>query len=339
MTKLIVQIPCYNEEKTLPQTVRGIPRQIDGIDQIEILVIDDGSEDETAKVARELGVDHIVKNICNKGLAQTFIAGLDACLRLGADIIVNTDGDNQYQGRDIPKLVAPILAGEADIVIGNRETDKIEHINGVKKKLHKIGSMVVRAFSGTDVPDAVSGFRAFSRQAAMQTNIVTTYSYTVETIIQAGKKRLCIANTPIRTNPKSRESRLFRSIPKFIAHQIGTMVRMYTMYKPLKVFVYIGCLCMVAGLVPSIRFLIFYFSGQGGGHMQSLILATILFVIGFQVLVLGLVADVISFNRRLIEETLFRIRRIEFDHMNEEEKERKADTQITKNSKVQFIDF
>jgi len=331
MTKLIVQIPCYNEEKTLAQTVRDIPRQIDGIDRVEILVIDDGSTDRTLEVARKIGVDHIVKNICNRGLAQTFTIGLDACLRLGADIIVNTDGDNQYQGRDIAKLVAPILAGEADLVIGNRETHNSAHINRATKKLHKIGSMIVRLLSNTDVPDAVSGFRAFSRQAAMQTNIVTTYSYTVETIIQAGKKRLCIASTPIGTNPKERRSRLIRSVPKFIMHQIGTMVRMYTMYEPLRVFVYIGGSCILVGLVPSIRFVIYFFMGQGGGHIQSLIFAAVLFIVGFQILVLGLVADVISFNRRLIEETLFRIRRIELDHLCEKDRERKEDTQTIKN--------
>ena len=331
MTKLIVQIPCYNEEKTLPQTVRDIPRQIDGIDRVEILVIDDGSTDRTLEVASKIGVDHIVKNICNKGLAQTFMIGLDACLRLGADIIVNTDGDNQYQGCDIPKLVAPILAGEADFVIGNRETHNSTDINRTQKKLHKIGNAFVRMFSGTDVPDAVSGFRAFSRQAAMQTNIVTTYSYTVETIIQASKKRLCIASTPIGTNPKARKSRLFRSTPKFIMHQIGTMVRMYTMYQPLRVFVYIGGVCILVGLIPSIRFLIYFFIGKGSGHIQSLVFAAILFIVGFQILALGLVADVISFNRRLIEETLFRIRGIELDDISEKDREKKENTQITKN--------
>ena len=333
MTKLIVQIPCYNEEETLAQTVGDIPRQIDGIDRVEILVIDDGSTDRTLEVARTIGVDHIVKNICNKGLAQTFMIGLDACLRLGADIIVNTDGDNQYQGWDIPKLVAPILAGKADLVIGNRETGNSEHINSVQKKLHKIGSAFVRVFSGTDVPDAVSGFRAFSRQAAMQTNIVTTYSYTVETIIQAGKKRLCVASTTIGTNPKARKSRLLKSIPRFIAHQIGTMVRMYTMYQPLRAFFYIGGFFILAGLVPSIRFLFYLFMGKGSGHIQSLIFAAVLLVVGFQILVLGLVADVISFNRRLIEETLFRVRRIELDHISAEDIERKEDIQIVKNYK------
>ena len=326
MTKLIVQIPCFNEEEILPQTVSDIPRQIDGIDQVEILVIDDGSTDRTLEVARKIGVDHIVKNIHNKGLAQTFMIGLDACLKLGADIIVNTDGDNQYQGKDIKRLVAPILTGEADVVIGNRETDNVDHISGVNKKLHKLGSMVVRVFSGADVPDAVCGFRAFSRQAAMQTNIVTDYSYTVETIIQAGKKRLGIASIPIGTNAKKRKSRLIRSIPKFIAHQIGTMVRMYTMYQPLRVFIYIGALCILAGLVPSIRFLVYYLMGQGAGKIQSLILAAVLFIVGFQVMVLGLVADVISFNRRLIEETLFRVRRIELDHMVENDKEKNKDS-------------
>jgi glycosyltransferase involved in cell wall biosynthesis len=257
--------------------------------------------------------------------------GLDACLRLGADIIVNTDGDNQYRGADIPKLVAPILTGEADVVIGNRETHNSVHINSAKKKLHKIGGMIVRGLSRTDVPDTVSGFRAFSRKSAMQTNIVTDYSYTVETIIQAGKKRLSIASIPISTNPKTRKSRLFKSMPKFIMHQIGTMVRMYTMYQPLRVFVYIGGGCILAGLVPSIRFLIYYFMGQGSGHIQSLILAAVLFIVGFQILVLGLVADVISFNRRLIEESLFRIRRIEFDYLNQKDIEQNIDVQTTQN--------
>ena len=314
--KLIVQIPCYNEEKTLPQTVRDIPRQIEGIDEVEVLVVDDGSTDKTVEVAREIGVDHIVKNTCNKGLARTFLVGLDASLRLGANIIVNTDGDNQYKGEDIPKLIAPILKGEADIVIGDRQTDKIPHFSSTKKKLQKFGSFVVRILSKTDVPDAVSGFRAFSRDAAMQMNIVSAFSYTIETVIQAGKKDLAVTNVPIGTNPKTRESRLFQSIPKFLEHSLTTMIRTYAMYKPLRLFFYIGCLCIVGGLIPSIRFLFYYFMGQGSGHVQSLILAAILFIIGFQVFMIGLVADVISFNRKLIEETLLRVKRIEFDHLN-----------------------
>ena len=315
--KLIVQIPCYNEETTLPQTVRDIPRQIEGVEQVEILIIDDGSKDQTIEAAKKAGVDHIVKNISNKGLARTFLAGLDASLRLGADIIVNTDGDNQYKGQDIPKLIDPILKGKADIVIGDRQTDKIHHFSSTKKKLQKLGSFVVRILSKTDVPDAVSGFRAFSREAAMQMNIVSGFSYTIETIIQAGKKNLVVTNVPIGTNPKTRESRLFQSIPKFLEHSLTTMIRMYTMYQPLKVFFYIGCLCFLGGLIPSIRFLFYYFMGQGGGHIQSLILSAILFIIGFQVFMIGLVADVISCNRKLIEETLLRVKRIEFDSLTE----------------------
>ena len=318
--KLIVQIPCYNEEQTLPETVKDIPRKIEGIDQVEILIIDDGSTDKTVEIAKEIGVDHIVKNICNKGLARTFLAGLDACLRLGADIIVNTDGDNQYKGEDIPKLIEPILKGEADIVIGDRQTDKVAHFGFAKKKLQKIGSWVIRGLSETDVPDTVSGFRAFRREAAMQMNIVSPFSYTIETIIQAGKKHLAVTSVPIGTNPKTRESRLFKSIPKFIERSLTTMIRMYTMYQPLRVFFYIGFFFILAGLIPSVRFLIYYFMGQGGGHIQSLILATILFIVGFQVLVVGLVADVISFNRRLIEETLLRVRRIELTHLNPNKK-------------------
>ena len=314
--KLIIQIPCYNEEETLPQTVRDIPKQIEGIDEVEILVVDDGSTDKTVEVAKAAGVDHIVKNTCNKGLARTFLVGLDASLRLGADIIVNTDGDNQYKGQDIPKLIDPILKGEADIVIGDRQTDKIPHFSPTKKQLQKFGSFVVRILSKTDVPDAVSGFRAFSREAAMQMNIVSAFSYTIETVIQAGKKDLAVANVPVGTNPKTRESRLFQSIPKFLEHSLTTMIRTYAMYKPLRLFFYIGCLCIIGGLIPSIRFLFYYFTGQGGGHVQSLILAAILFIIGFQVFMIGLVADVISFNRKLIEETLLRVRRMEFDHFH-----------------------
>jgi glycosyltransferase involved in cell wall biosynthesis len=315
MTKLIIQIPCYNEEETLPVTIKDLPRSIEGIDIIETLIIDDGSTDKTVEVAKETGVDHIVRNICNKGLARTFLAGLDASLRLGADIIVNTDGDNQYMGQDIPKLIAPILKGEADIVIGDRQADKIPHFSFTKKKLQKIGSMVVRLLSETNVTDAVSGFRAFSREAAMQMNIVSPYSYTIETVIQAGKKHLALTSVPIGTNPETRESRLFRSIPKFLERSVTTIIRMYTMYQPLRVFFYIGSLCLIGGLIPSIRFLFYHFTGQGG-HIQSLILAAILFIVGFQVLMIGLVADVISFNRRLIEETLLRIKHIELNHLN-----------------------
>jgi len=314
--KVIVQIPCYNEEHTLPATVRDIPRKIDGVDQVEILIIDDGSTDRTIEVAKEIGVNHIIENMVNKGLAKTFLAGLDACLRLGADIIVNTDGDNQYAGQDIPKLIEPIVKGEADIVIGDRQTELISHFSPSKKKIQKIGSFVVRLLSETDVPDAVSGFRAFSREAAMQMNIVSPFSYTIETVIQAGKKHLAVTSVPIGTNPKTRDSRLFKSLPKFLERSMTTMIRMYTMYQPLRVFFYIGCLFILVGLIPSVRFLYYYITQGGTGHIQSLILAAILFVIGFQVLMIALVADVISFNRRLVEETLHRVRRIELNLLN-----------------------
>ena len=311
--KLIVQIPCLNEEKTLPETVKDIPRKIEGIDSVEILIIDDGSTDRTVAVARDLGVDHIVQNTVNKGLAMSFMNGLEACLRLGADIVVNTDGDNQYCGADIPKLVAPILCNQADIVVGDRQTDTIEHFSFLKKKFQKLGSWIVRRLSGTRVPDTVSGFRAFSREAAMQINVISSYSYTVETIIQAGNKRLAITSVSVRTNPKTRESRLVKSIPRFMMLQMSTMVRMYAMFRPLRTFFIIGAVLICAALVPSLRFLYFYLMGKGGGHIQSLILATILFITGFQVLIVGLLGDVISSNRKLIEEVLVRVRRMEND--------------------------
>jgi glycosyltransferase involved in cell wall biosynthesis len=314
--KVIVQIPCYNEQQTLPQTVKDIPRCMDGIDQVEILIVDDGSTDRTVETAREIGVDHIVRNTCNKGLARTFLAGLDASLRLGADIIVNTDGDNQYKGQDIPKLIAPILEGKADVVVGDRQTDRISHFSSTKKTLQKIGSLVVRILSETQVRDAVSGFRAFSRDAAMQMNILSPFSYTIETVIQAGKKHMGVVSVPIGTNPDTRESRLFTNIPKFLERSLTTIIRMYTMYQPLRVFFFIGCLAMIGGLIPSVRFLYFYFTSGGVGHIQSLILAAILFIVGFQVLMIALLADVISFNRRLIEETLFRVKHIQLDHLN-----------------------
>ena len=286
--KLIVQIPCLNEEKTLPITVKDIPREIEGVDVIEILVIDDGSTDRTAEVAKEVGVDHVVKNFSNKGLAHTFLIGLDACLRLQADIIVNTDGDNQYSAQDIPKLIAPILNREADIVIGDRQTDTNPHFSTSKKKLQKLGSWVVRHVSETNVKDAVSGFRAFSREAALQMNIVSSFSYTIESIIQAGKKRLAISNVLVRTNPITRESRLFKSIPHFLQRSLTTIIRIYAMYQPLRVFFYIGCFLLFCGLIPSVRFLIYFFMGDGSGHVQSLVLAAILFIVGFQVLIVGL---------------------------------------------------
>ena len=309
--KLIVQIPCYNEEATLPQTVADIPRAISGVDQVEILIIDDGSNDRTVDVAREIGVDHIIRNKTNKGLARSFGIGMDACLRLGADIIVNTDGDNQYAGQDIPKLVRPILDGTADVVVGDRQTDTIEHFSWTKKRIQSIGSAGIRAFSGIDVPDAVSGFRAISRDAALQMNIVSPFSYTIEMLIQAGRKHMAVTSVPVGTNPKTRESRLFKSVPEFLEQSLTTLLRIYSMYHPLRVFVLIGLVLSLAGAVPIIRFLVFFFAGEGAGHIQSLIIGGALLVIGFVTFLIGMVADLINYNRQLIEMTLEKVRRLE----------------------------
>jgi len=315
--KLIVQIPCFNEEQTLPQTLADIPRRIPGVDTVEILVIDDGSTDRTVETARELGVDHIISNTINQGLARTFRRGLDECLRLGADIIVNTDGDNQYAGRDIPKLIQPILDNKAELVIGDRQTALISHFSPLKKFLLWLGSSVVRKLSGVRVPDAVSGFRAISRGAAIRLNIISTFSYTIEMLIQAGKKQMAVAHVPVDTNPQTRESRLFRSIPRFIEHQVASMVRMYSMYQPLKVFFYIGTGLLACGVLPILRFLFFYFKGAGAGHIQSLVLGGAFLSMGFIAYLVGLMADLISHNRQLLEMTLERVKRAELDHLKE----------------------
>ena len=311
--KLIVQIPCFNEEATLPEVIRDIPRKIAGVDTVEILVIDDGSSDRTAEVAREHGVEHIVSHTTNKGLARAFRTGIEACLRRGADIIVNTDADNQYFGGDIKKLIAPILDGCADIVVGDRGTRNNPHFSLGKKGLQIVGSALVRRLSRTTVPDAVSGFRAISREAALQLNIVSSFSYTIEMLIQAGSKRLSVASVPIATNPKTRESRLFRSIPQFLSRSGTTIVRMYAMYKPLRVFFFIGMSLVFIGALPVMRFLYFYFIGGGQGHVQSLILGGVFLIIGFITLLIGMLADLIGFNRQLIEMTLQKISRIELE--------------------------
>jgi len=311
--KLIVQIPCYNEEQTLPETVRDIPRAIEGADVVEILVIDDGSTDRTVEVARGLGVEHILRNKRNMGLARTFRRGIDACLRAGADIIVNTDGDNQYRGQDIPKLIQPIMGGVADIVIGDRQTTKIPHFSPAKKFLQWFGSGVVRRLAGIWVPDTVSGFRAFSRDAAIRLNIVSQFSYTIETVIQAGKRDMAVVSVPIGTNPKTRESRLFRSIPSFIQNSLGTMVRMYAMYQPLRFFFYIGTALSIFGLIPIVRFLFYFFTQGGSGHVQSLLLGGVLLLMGFVTYLFGLVADLVSFNRQLLEMGVERLKRLELD--------------------------
>ena len=310
--KLIVQIPCFNEEATLPQTLADIPRRIEGVDEVEILIIDDGSQDRTVEVARALGADHIVRHKKNIGLARSYRSGLERCLELGADIIVNTDGDNQYAGADIPKLIAPILAGDADIVVGDRQTAKVAHFSAPKKLLQAVGSGVVRRLSGLKIPDAVSGFRAVSRDAALRLNIVSSFSYTIEMLIQAGRKRMTVTSVPVATNPKTRESRLFRSIPVFIRRSVATMLRIYAMYQPLRAFFYLGLALTLVGSVPVLRFLYyFYVVGQGEGKLQSLVLGGVLIVIGLTTFLIGLLADLISFNRQLIEITLEKVRRIE----------------------------
>jgi len=310
--KLIVQIPCLNEEANLPQVLAGIPRQIPGIDTIEILVIDDGSTDRTAAVAAEHGATWVIRHKTNRGLARAFRTGIDACLRLGADLIVNTDGDNQYDGKGIAALCGPILRGEADIVIGDRQTDRVPHFSPLKKQLQRTGSAVVRALSETEVPDVVSGFRALSRDAALQLNILSPFSYTIEMVIQAGKKHLAIASVPVATNVTKRSSRLFKSIPAFIRDQVTTIVRMYSMYQPLRVFFWIGTLLSVAGAIPVVRFLYFYAINEGAGHVQSLILGGALLMMGFFAYLVGLVADLIQFNRQLLEMVLERLKVIEY---------------------------
>jgi glycosyltransferase involved in cell wall biosynthesis len=309
--KLIVQIPCLNEEATLAQTLIDIPRRIPGIDKVEILIIDDGSTDATVGVAQRFGVDHIVRNRQNLGLARSFSRGIEECLRQGADIIVNTDGDNQYKGADIAKLVQPIVDGQADIVIGDRQTRAVGHFSPFKKALQALGSRLMSVLTRTEMPDAVSGFRAFSRDAALKINIVSLFSYTLETLIQAASKKLKIVSVPVATNGKTRESRLFTSIPAFVSRQLKTLVLIYVMYKPLRVFCLIGAMLALVGAVPIARFLYFYAAGEGTGHLQSLVLAGVLMTMSFVSFVTGLLADVVSRNRQLLEMTLEKVRRIE----------------------------
>ena len=312
--KLIIQIPCYNEAETLEVALNDLPKQINGIDEIEYLIINDGSKDNTVEVAKNWGVHYVVNFKCNKGLAKGFMAGLDACLRQGADIIVNTDADNQFCGADIEKLVRPILDGKADIVIGERPIDDTEHFSPLKKKLQHIGSWTVRVASKTDVPDAPSGFRAYSRQAALKMNVVNEYTYTLETIVQAGRNKMAITSVPIRTNPELRKSRLFNSMFGYIKKSMLTIIRAFMMYKPLRFFTIIGSTIFLIGLILGIRFLVFFFMGESGGHIQSLILASTLLLLGFQTFISGLQADLIASNRKLLEDIQERVRRLDYDH-------------------------
>ncbi len=308
--KLIVQIPCLNEEATLPETLRAIPRQIPGIERVEVLIIDDGSTDRTALVAREHGADHVVHFTRRKGLAAGFMAGLDACLRLGADIIVNTDADHQYPGHEIPRLIAPILSGEADMVVGDREVRQVAHFSAMKRQLQGVGSWVVRKVSGTGVPDATSGFRALNREAALRINIVSEFTYTLESIIQAGKKKLAVAHLPISVQ-ETRPSRLFGSTWEYVKRSVATILRIYAMYEPFKVFLLLGSALVALGLALGLRYAYFWWLGEIRGHIQSAILSVLLLILGFQTLQWGIMADLIASNRKLLEDLLYRVRKME----------------------------
>jgi glycosyltransferase involved in cell wall biosynthesis len=310
--KLIIQIPCFNEEMTLPATLGRLPRNIAGIDEIEILIINDGSTDKTAAGARECGVDHILELGQHQGLGAAFRAGLDHCLKLGADIIVNTDADNQYYGEDIEGLVRPILEGKADLVIGTRDIDSIRHFSVAKKCLQKLGSWVVRKAARASIQDATSGFRAFNRESALRTIVYSKFSYTLETVIQAGNSHLRVLTVPIRVNEKLRESRLANSSWQYLRRSTATILRIYAMYNPLRVFFCIGGFSFLMGFLLELRYLYFYFAVAAGGHIQSLILSAILMIVGFQIMVIGLIADLIGANRRLNEDILYRVRKMEF---------------------------
>jgi glycosyltransferase involved in cell wall biosynthesis len=311
--KLIIQIPCLNEEESLPETLKHLPTAIQGVDTIEILIIDDGSTDRTAEVAKACGVKHLVRFTRRKGLANAFRAGLDASLKAGADIIVNTDADGQYKGEDIPRLIQPILEGKADMVIGNRDIENVEQFSHLKKRLQRLGTWVVRQLSGSTINDATTGFRAYSREAALRLNIISSYTYTLESIIQAEHKNLAIANILISTNFVKRPSRLFRSIPEYLTRSVVTIIRVYSMYNPLRMFLTLGTIFCGIGFLLGIRFLIYFYFGGGGGKIQSLLLASIMIIIGFQLWVIGLVSDLISANRRLIEDCLLRVKHLEVE--------------------------
>jgi glycosyltransferase involved in cell wall biosynthesis len=300
--KLIIQIPCLNEAATLAIAVEALPRQVEGFDAVEWLIVDDGSTDDTATLARELGVDHVVSHPMNRGLATAFMTGLGACLRLGADVIVNTDADNQYEASDIPKLTGPILAGEADMVIGARPIDETEHFSWIKKKLQRLGSWAVRTASKTQVADAPSGFRAISRETAMQLNVFNAYTYTLETIIQAGLSNLRVLSVPIRTNADLRPSRLVKSISSYVKRSLFTIIRVFVIYRPLALFFWTGAAFLLAGLAFGLRFLVHYLQGEGAGHVQSVVFASMLLILAVLLGMMGLISELIATNRKLLEQ-------------------------------------
>ncbi|MBD3296335.1 MAG: glycosyltransferase [Candidatus Omnitrophica bacterium] len=310
--KLVIQIPCYNEEETLPLALDDIPREIPGVSDVKILVIDDGSTDRTARVAREKGVDHILSLKEKKSLAEVFASGLEASLKLGADIIVNFDADNQYKGADIARLIEPVIENKADLVLGCRDIENIAHFSPLKKRLQRLGSGMVKFLSGIDIPDATTGFRAYSKETATKLNVLSEFTYTLETIIAAGNLGLTVKTIQVSTNPELRESRLFKSIPEYLKRSGATLIRIYTMYRPLKVFSIIGGLIFGAGFFLGLRFLYFFILNKGAaGHVQSLILSAVFLIIGFQIILLGMLSDLIAANRRLTESALSRIKEME----------------------------
>jgi glycosyltransferase involved in cell wall biosynthesis len=310
--KLIIQIPCLNEEETLPQTIADLPRTLPGIDQVELLVVDDGSTDRTVEVARECGVEHVVRLTNNKGLAAGFQAGLDACLKLGADVVVNTDADNQYKGADVAKLVAPIVAGEADMVVGDRQVGEIDHFSGSKKSLQRLGSWVVRRLSGTAVTDATSGFRAYNREAALQLLVVDNFTYTLESLIQAGKMLIAVDEVAIGTNPQTRESRLFASTGAYVRRNAPAILRIYARYEPLRAFATAGAIALFLALCAWLPFLLdWIFNGDSTGHLQSLILGAVLFIAAMQLFALGVIGDLLAGQRVMTQRVFERVRRVE----------------------------
>ncbi|MDX1600182.1 MAG: glycosyltransferase family 2 protein [Anaerolineales bacterium] len=319
--KLVIQIPCYNEETSLPVTLAELPRSVPGFDEVEWLVIDDGSTDRTAAVAEENGVDRVVRLPNNRGLARAFVRGLDAAIDMGADVIVNTDADNQYRAEDIPKLVAPILSGKAEIVVGERPISATPHFSPLKKGLQRLGSRIVRKLSATDIPDAPSGFRAISRDAAMRIHVFNTFSYTLETIVQAGRKGMAITSVPVQTNPDLRPSRLYGSLWSYLRRQGLTVVRIFMTYRPFYFFALPGLISFLIGFLIGARFLFFYVMGNGAGHVQSLILAALLLGSGLSLVIVGLITDLIAVNRKMLESISYRLWRLEEKASDSEETE------------------
>ncbi len=316
--QLIIQIPCYNEAETLPETLAQLPRAMRGFDSVEIMIIDDGSEDDTANVAWHNRADHVIQLERHLGLANAYAKGLDAALSLGADVIVNMDADNQYPGSEIIKLVEPILKGEAEMVIGDRGVRTLEHFSPTKRVLQRMGSKVVSATAGFEIPDATSGFRAITREVALQTLVLSNYSYTLETLIQAGAKRVKVVFVPVQTNAPTRPSRLFRSVRNYVMNSAVTIVRSFSMYRALRFFTTVSAILILIGVILGVRFLVFYFQGTGGGHIQSLILTSILLIVGFLTFLIGLLADLVSFNRKILEEILYRLRRRDADQASDD---------------------